>query len=62
MTYHCDAAECTSNRSKDPFMADVRWVKWLRDFSAEKTLIQHEGKGQNVDVMKPYKRFHAMHP
>ena len=39
---YCDASECTAHRSKAkelhicPFMADVTWVKWLKDLSAQR--------------------------
>ena len=53
MSYYCDAAECTSQSCKAkklniyPFMADVTWVKWLKDLSAQRrwtTQIQRERK------------------
>ena len=63
MVHYCDATECKYHRSKAkrlliyPFMADMKWAKWLEDVSAQtrwKVPIRREGEdktGRNVDVL-----------
>ena len=34
-----------------PFVADVTWVKWLKDLFVDRRLTQSERKDKNVDVL-----------